>query len=386
MMIELLISAAITMVITGGILALMSPVQGIFHTQPEVSDMQQRLRVGVDGLAKDLIMAGAGTYAGSAAAALNTLFAPVVPYRIGDVNDDRPRNVFFRPDTISIMYVPPTPSQATTAEAMTTISTRVKLAAQSSCPPSTPRSLCDIREDMRLVIFDSRGRRDLVTVTGVEDGALSVEYKGTLSVPYAKGSSIARIAMHTYYLKSDVSTRTFQLMHYDGVETDLPVADHIVDLEFEYYGDPLPPMRLLERPLTGEGPWTTYGPKPPEPGADNAPWPAGENCVFVVDPDSGVHAPRLPVLGGTGTIRLTEPMLKDGPWCPDATARDRFDADLLRIRRVRVKLRVQVARESLRGPAGPLFARGGTFNGATRMVPDQQIQFDVAPRNMNLTR
>jgi hypothetical protein len=386
MMIELLISTAIMMVITGGILTLMSPVRGIFDAQPEMSDMQQRLRVGVDALAKDLIMAGAGTYAGSPAGALNGVFAPVLPYRIGDVNDDRARNVFYRPDTISIMYVPPTPSQATTAEAMTTTATQVKLAAQSSCPPSTPRSVCEIGEGMRLLIFESHGRHDLLTVTRVEDDTLHVEYGGALSVPYAKGSSVTRISMHTYYLKSDVSTRTFQLMHYDGVETDLPVADHIVDLEFQYFGDSLPPMRLSERPLTGKGPWTTYGPKPPELAEDNAPWPAGENCVFLVDPASGAHAPRLPVLGDGGNVPLTEAMLKDGPWCPDATARDRFDADLLRIRRVRVKLRVQVAQESLRGPAGPLFARGGTFNGATRLVPDQQIQFDVAPRNMNLGR
>ena len=382
MMIELLISTAITMVIMGSIFMLMSPVRGIFHTQPEVSDMQQRLRVGVDALARDLIMAGAGTYAGSPAGALNSMFAPVLPYRIGDVKDDRARNVFYRPDTISIMYLPPSPSQTTTAEAMRTTATQVKLAAHSSCPPSTLRSVCDIKEGMRLLIFESHGRHDLLTVTRVEDDALHVALGGLL----LDLGAIARISMHTYYLKSDVSTETFQLMHYDGAGTDLPVADHIVGLEFQYFGDSLPPMRLSESPLTGKGPWTTYGPKPPDLAEDNAPWPPGENCVFLVDPASGEHAPRLPVLGDGRDILLTEAMLKDGPWCPDATARDRFDADLLRIRRVRVKLRVQVAQESLRGPAGPLFARGGTFNGATRFVPDQQIQFDVAPRNMNLGR
>ena len=386
MMIELLISTAIMMLITGVMLTLMGPVQGIFQAQPEVSDMQQRLRVGVDALAKDLIMAGAGTYVGPSAAALNSVFAPVLPYRVGDVNDDRARNVLYRPDTISIMYVPPSPSQTTTADAMTTTATQVRLAAQSSCPPGTPRSLCEIRAGMRLLIFESHGRRDLLTVTRVEDDSLHFEHDGALSVPYAQGSSVARISMHTYYLKSDVSTRTFQLMHYDGIETDVPVTDHIVDVTFQYFGDPVPPMRLSEKPLDGKGPWTTYGPKPPDPAEDNAPWPSGENCVFVFDPATGAHAPRLPVLGAGGSVPLTEAMLTDGPWCPDAMARDRFDADLLRIRRIRVKLRVQVAQESLRGPAGPLFARGGTFNGATRLVPDQQIQFDIAPRNMNLGR
>ena len=84
MMVELLTSTAITMVIMGGILTLMSPVRGIFQAQPEVSDMQQQLRVGADALAKDLMMAGAGTYAGSPGGALNSVFAPVLPYRIGD--------------------------------------------------------------------------------------------------------------------------------------------------------------------------------------------------------------------------------------------------------------------------------------------------------------
>ena len=57
-MIELLIATAIAMVIAGGMLALISPVRGIFQAQPQVSDMQQRLRVGVDTLTRDLIMAG----------------------------------------------------------------------------------------------------------------------------------------------------------------------------------------------------------------------------------------------------------------------------------------------------------------------------------------
>ena len=58
--IELLISLAITMAITAGIFAVMNPSQGMFAAQPEVMDMQQRMRVGVDTLTKDLMMAGAG--------------------------------------------------------------------------------------------------------------------------------------------------------------------------------------------------------------------------------------------------------------------------------------------------------------------------------------
>ena len=61
-------------------------------------------------------------------------------------------------------------------------------------------------------------------------------------------------------------------------------------------------------------------------------------------------------------------MLTDGPWCPSETNTDgddmpnKFDADLLRVRQVRVTLRVQVANEVLRGPAGVLFRHGGTLD------------------------
>jgi len=45
-----------------------------------------------------------------------------------------------------------------------------------------------------------------------------------------------------------------------------------------------------------------------------------------------------------------------------------------------------VAMASLRGPAGILFAHGGTATSAHRYVPDQEIRFDITPRNLNLGR
>ena len=79
--VELLVSSLIMVVVTGAIFALMNPAQGAFQVQPEVSDLQQRLRVGVDTLQKDLVMAGAGTYNGRLAGALTFYIAPIMPYR-----------------------------------------------------------------------------------------------------------------------------------------------------------------------------------------------------------------------------------------------------------------------------------------------------------------
>jgi hypothetical protein len=124
---------------------------------------------------------------------------------------------------------------------------------------------------------------------------------------------------------------------------------------------------------------------PPALGTSKNGWPAGENCTFQVQ--GGVQVPRLPVLGdgSLGQVELTKQMLTDGPWCPKANQNQRFDADLLRIRRVQVTLRVQAALSSMRGPASVLFMHGGTGTGS-RIIPDQEITFDITPRNMNLGR
>lgn len=109
---------------------------------------------------------------------------------------------------------------------------------------------------------------------------------------------------HTYYLKGDPSTGTGQLMRYDGNESDLPLMDHLGGLEFAYFD-------------------------------------------------------------ASGAALASE-TFQDGPWFPDDSDMNRFDTDLLKIRRVRVTLRVQPATPALR-----------------RILPDRTITFDVAPRNAN---
>ena len=83
---------------------------------------------------------------------------------------------------------------------------------------------------------------------------------------------------------------------------------------------------------------------------------------------------------------LTGAELTDGPWCPDAASPTRYDADLLRVRRIGVTVRVQSAAAALRGPAGALFAHPGTSQSGAKWLPDQEIHFDVSPRNLNLGR
>jgi hypothetical protein len=203
-----------------------------------------------------------------------------------------------------------------------------------------------------------------------------------LSVP--RGAALPVSA--TYARKSTPTTGASQLIYYDGgVGPDAPLADDIVGLAFEYYGDPEPPQ--MRRPLTSTedpSPWTTYGPTPSTDAVP--PYGAGENCVFLND-GSPMPQPKLPLLGaGTTLVPLTAAQLTDGPWCPDAGSPLRWDADLLRVRRVSVAIRVQAAPALLRGPASALFARAGTSRGAPAWLPDLQIRFDVSPPNLNRSR
>jgi hypothetical protein len=207
---------------------------------------------------------------------------------------------------------------------------------------------------------------------------------------YPRGSLMMKAIERTYALKADAPDDLHQLVSYDGgAHGDSPVVDHIAYLGFEYSGDPQPPvLRTPTCPANATAACTSYGPPPPAPGVRTTAYPAGENCVFKIDPVSGLQVPRLDDLGGDShaLTRLTPEELTDGPWCPDADSANRFDADLLRIRTIAVTLRVESAVEALRGPAGILFTRAGTAVNATKFLPDQEVSFQVSPRNLNLAR
>jgi hypothetical protein len=384
---ELLISSLITIAITAAVLGLADPSQHVFQAQPEASDVQQRLRVSVDSVQKDLVMAGAGTYAGPAAGPLSDFIATVFPYQAFGDNPDSSRGTFFRHDTISFLYVPSTASQSTLASPLPPGALDLQLDAPPNCPVPTTSQLCGLGTGDRLLVFDQQSQWDIFSVNQVGVGAAVLQHRGAPAVAdFQRGALVAHVRLGTYHLKSDDVARVYQLMRHDGWATDLPVVDDVVALHFQYFGDPEPPRRTATPLDDPAGPWTTYGPAPPLVDDIRGNWPPGENCAFlVIDRD---HVPRLGTLGGGGlaSVELTPAMLTDGPWCPDGLAPNRFDADLFRVRKIRVTVRVQSALASLRGPAGTLFLKGGTARTGYRYVPDLEVQFDVTPRNLNLDR
>ena len=368
-LIELLISSAIMITITGAIFSLVNPSQGTSQTAPEISDLQQRSRVGSDVLFSELLMAGAGTYQGPVRGALVSFFAPVLPRRVGRTNPDPTvGNGSYRTDTITLAYIPNTYSQTSISSPMPNVSAELKVTPQNNCPPDAD-NLCGFEEGMEVIIFDTSGNFDIFTITQVQDSAAHLQHRGQdLSYPYDTGASVTQVRRSVYYWCRPNSDRVCpggdaaasQLRRYDGANTDVPLVDHVVGLTFEYFGDTNPPL----------------APKPPL---------GVENCLY----DAAGGFKNLPVLpADEGSLARLSPALLS-----DATGNDicgagssEYDPDLLRIRKVKVTLRVQVAAASLRGANPLLFRNPGGATESARQVPDYIVSFEVTPRNLNLTR
>lgn len=355
-LVELLVSMAVMLLVVGSVFTLVDPSQSTSRTQPEVADVLQRLRVSADMMEKDLLMAGAGTYSGAIAGSLANFFPPVLPYRTGAISPDPGLSYFT--DRISIVYVPDTAAQTTIREPMPQPSSEIKVDAQPGCPVND--QLCGFEVGMRVVIFDDTGSWDIFTITEVQADALHLQHRPpnpdfTKKYTPAENSRIAMVENHVYWLNH----ATNQLNHYDGFQEDIPLVDDAAAMRIRYFGDPNPPT--APRPLPGLS-----------------------NCLF----DSS-GTPLLPTLpsGGSSLVELTPAMLTDGPSC--GTPPNNFDADVFRIRKISVQLRMQASAPELRGANPPdqtIFLNPGKSTNAYRRVPDYVVEFDVAPRNMNLVR
>ena len=359
-LVEMLIASAIMLVVTGAIFGLMNPSQGTARSQPEVADMQQRLRIGSDVIFKELVMAGAGVYQGPVTGALINFFAPIIPRRMGLVGAEGADVA--RSDVVTLSYIPNTYSQTTISSPMPNVSAELKVHDQPNCPNGL--NLCGFETGMEVIIFDTSGHFDFFTITHVQDSAGHLQHRGQdLSIPYETGASVTQIESNTYYWCRPNSDRLCpdptksQIRQYDGSDGDVALVDDVVEVRFEYFGDPNPPMK----------------PKPAA-GVSNCLYDTGGNYIgpAVLAPDDGSLA----------SLPLT--MLKDGPFCGGGSSM--FDVDLLRIRRVRVALRVQVADPTLRGSNTTLWRNPGTSQGGERAVRDFSVNFEVSPRNLNLSR
>jgi hypothetical protein len=326
---ELAVSVTLALVVAGAAVSVIAPNVSMGRTEPEVVDAQQRARVGQDLLSRDLYMAGAGIDLGSAAGPLEAYLPPIVPRRMGLQNADA--HTVARSDAITVLYVPRTSSQTTLRDPLPPGSD-LYVNLLPNCPPSNV--LCGLGVGSSVLVFDRAGHFDGFTLTQVLVNAGLVRPWQASHAPYSypAGSVVSEVEWHTYYL----DPVAHQLRHFDGYSTDIPVVDDVVGLSLEYFGDPGPIPGLSFLPPQG---------------------------------------------GSLAALPLS--LFRDGPWYGDGE--NRFDADLLRIRRVRVTLRVQVGNDMMRGRSSE-YAIAGRSLSAARSLPDYTLRFDISPRNMGWVR
>lgn len=348
-LVEVLIAVAIFMGAAGVLFHFAATSQRLAKAHPDAADVNQRLRVAAAMLARDLRHAGAGDAHGRLGPLVN-YFPPIVPARTGALSPDSELTAFS--DRISIAFVPDGGWYTELGVDMASPDVDVPInAATPGCPSG---GLCGYLEDMGAAIIDTSklgAGYDLFTVTAALGALAHGPPNSPFSLAYVRGATAVVPMVHRVYYR-DAANR---LMVYDGFKTTFPLVDNVVDLQFAYFVDPHPGSVALPADSLG-----------------NCAWAGG-------DPPASLMAPL-----GTATLApMPVARFTDGPIC--GVSPKRFDADLLRIRRVRARIRVQAALESSRGRGGH-FLNTGTADSQLSMVRDFEMTFDVTPRNMQPAR
>lgn len=345
-LVEALVASAIFAGVAAVLFHFAANAQRIGRAQPEVADVNQRLRVAAGMIAAGIAQAGGGDAHGLIGS-LAGYFPPILPGRAGLAAPDAELTAF--DDRITLVRVD---RHAPPARLLTDMGGASEDLAILPNGPGCPASgFCGFLTGTRAVALDRSGVGagfEPFTVTHT-DGAIG---HGPPNAPFTRLYTAATgvlLPVHhtTYYL--DASTR--RLMSYDGFKTAHPLVENVVSLRFEYFLDPNP--SAVAPPQDGNG-----------------------SCVFGPgDPPS----PLLQPLPGSSLANAALETFTDGPVC--GIAPRRFDGDLLRIRMVRVRLRVQAALERNRG-AGADFVYAGTSRDPLGSVRDFEVTIDVAARNM----
>jgi type II secretory pathway pseudopilin PulG len=380
--VELLVAGALALVLMAGVLAVVDPGQSTSKAQVAAIDIQQRLRAASEVLSADVHSAGSGPVNGAFGKALGIVTPAVLPFRTGPRGDAVGTA---RADAISLITSAGSSAAVVLGETFAPASGVAQIAPAPGCPVGDES--CGIRAGAAILVLDGRGQSDLFIVTTVNGRALGLEARGATSGrPFPPGSLVIPVTVSSYYLRQGTAAEGVQLMSGDGGQADLPLIDHVAGFSVALLGDPQPPRLGLSGASVHAA---TYGPLPPPLGVDDGRdgWPAGENCTFLVS--GGVQRSRMAVLGTgavAGPVPLAPALLTDGPWCPDGSASWRYDADLLRVRAVRITVRAEATSAMARGADSRLFVHPGTSRDPLRRVADQQVVLDVVPRALQAGR
>lgn len=339
---EMMIAAAILLAVLAAALGLAHPARGALGLQPSVAEMHQRLRGVSARLRTDLLMSGNGPHPG-ATAALSSLRPAVIPALVGDRHSPAIATTF-RHDAMTVLYVPPGRSSARLASVLTGSSSVVHLVRDHRrCPAQRSlRATCGFSVNDLSLLFDATGRSDIVRVTEVGETTLRLQaLAGARALPFAAGDSIVPLTLRSYYFDRSSA----QLRVQQGGKSDLPLADNVVGFSVRYFGRPPRSVAGIAGPVV--------------------------SCLV-----GGAPRPSVSTRPIGPEQELEAHVLSDGPWCGGRLI---FDGDLLRVRRVRVELRLQVSDGRRRGSDRRWFVNPGSGRPGG-VVPDLTSVIEVSPR------
>ena len=343
-LVEVMIGAAISLATIALSCQLALDAQAAWRSSAARIDLQQRVRVAADLVSRTVREAGGGPLSSPAGAALMRGVPAVMPRRTGRRGAHAPDD--FREDAFTIIRAVADSEHGALLLSAAAGAPVLELAPGAGC--ALPA--CGFAAGDSVMLPDPSGRYDVFSVTAVDGLVLRVRHHGTNpSSNYPAGTPV--LAVESQSFSFDRSARTLRV--YDGDASDLPVFDDVVAVGVRYWGDTAAPV--WPRPAAGEG-----------------------NCLYAAD--GSYHSALMPALGPAGQlVELPPSMLIDGPWCGSGDTR--FDADLLRVRRIRISLRFQASDPAARG-TGVGFANPGFARREAAMVPDRAVEIDVAPRNL----
>ena len=346
-LVEVLISTAISLTATLIACRLAAGAQTNWRVTAARVDLQQRARAATDMFSRALLELGAGPPAGPAYGPLSRYIPGVLPRRVGSRGAHPFDQVHH--DSFTAIRVLADATHATLSLPMPSGSAAMELAAVAGCAMPT----CGFAEGAAALLIDPDGSYDTFTVTEVGAASLTVRARGPGSGrTHRAGSPVLSIDSSSFF----VDPSTFVLHRYDGDASDVPAIDDVVAMDVRYYGATQSP--LWPRPPLGEA-----------------------NCLY--DAGGSYQSALMPTLTGVGgLVELTTEMLSDGPWC--GSGGTRFDADLLRVRRIRITVRLQASDPSVRGSDRQRFVNPGSATRDPSMVPDVTVAIDVTPRNLGL--
>jgi prepilin-type N-terminal cleavage/methylation domain-containing protein len=365
-LVELLIASTVSALLVGALVTVLAPTRAAFDATPATLELQQRSRMGLEFLASALRSAGAHE-AGHRQSSLAASFIPaLIPAIASGVADDFSEIEIFRQVASG--------AHGVLEEDQSTAGATLTLAPGRECL-RTP-DVCGFVVGTIAAISDGQGRFDVFEVAATDPARMTVMPLKPLSAAYARDAQLFEAETFRFSLAMQPDGSK-SLVRVPGSGTAQPVVDGVTELDISLWGEAGAPQITWD----GTDGWASYGPEPPaaafRDGGNG--WPAGESCVAYRDP-LGPHS-RLTDLGQTGTlVLLARRDLTDGPWCAGG-ALGAYDADLIRLRRVDISIRLESLIPALRGPAGQLFSRPGSSRSPLRWVPDRVVNASISLRN-----